>query len=81
MPAVTTRPTEPPPPVLPPPRPVPTLHLALDLGNTTWQLAFATGIALAPRLRTTPARDLQQPPAIESRRRTVAPARQRSRAV
>ena len=35
-----------------------TLHLALDLGNTTWQLAFATTIAHAPRLRTMPARDL-----------------------
>ena len=22
---------------------VPTLHLAFDLGNTTWKLAFATG--------------------------------------
>jgi transposase len=36
----------------------PTLHLALDLGNTTWKLAFATAIAHAPRLRTAPARDL-----------------------
>src|SRR5215210_5148810 len=39
---------------------VPTLHLALDLGNTTWELAFATGHAHAPRLRTMPARDLAQ---------------------
>jgi len=38
----------------------PTLHLALDLGNTTWKLAFATGHAHAPRLRTMPARDLAQ---------------------
>ena len=38
----------------------PTLHLALDLGNTTWKLAFATGHAHAPRLRTVPARDLTQ---------------------
>jgi transposase len=36
------------------------LHLALDLGNTTWKLAFATGHAHAPRLRTIPARDLAQ---------------------
>jgi transposase len=39
---------------------VPTLHLALDLGNTTWKLAFRTGHAHAPRLRTIPARDLGQ---------------------
>jgi len=39
---------------------VPTLHLALDLGNTTWKLAFATGHAHAPRLRPTPARNLAQ---------------------
>ena len=39
-------------------QPVPTLHLALDLGNTTWKLAFATSHAHAPRLRTIPARDL-----------------------
>jgi transposase len=50
MPAVTTRST-------PPTR---TLHLALDLGNRIWKLAFATGIAHAPRLRTIPARDLTQ---------------------
>jgi len=36
------------------------LHLALDLGNTQWKLAFATGHAHAPRLRTMPARDLGQ---------------------
>jgi transposase len=36
------------------------LHLALDLGNTSWKLAFATTIAHAPRLRTIPARDLTQ---------------------
>jgi transposase len=36
------------------------LHLALDLGNRTWKLAFATSIAHAPRLRTMPARDLGQ---------------------
>jgi transposase len=40
--------------------PVPTLHLALDLGNRIWKLAFATSIAHAPRLRTMPARDLAQ---------------------
>ena len=40
--------------------PVSTLHLALDLGNTTWKLAFATSHVHAPRLRTMPARDLAQ---------------------
>ena len=35
-----------------------TLHLALDLGNSRWQLAFATTVALAPRLRSVTARDL-----------------------
>jgi transposase len=58
MPTVTTRPTAPVPPSLP--RPEPTLHLALDLGNTTWKLAFATTIRHAPRLRTMPARALPQ---------------------
>ena len=38
-------------------QPLRTLHLALDLGNRTWKLAFATSIAHAPRLRTMPARD------------------------
>ena len=28
-----------------------TLHLAFDLGNRVWTLAFATSIAHAPRLR------------------------------
>ena len=41
-------------------QPVRTLHLALDLGNRIWKLAFATSIAHAPRLRTIPARDLTQ---------------------
>ncbi|MGZ8492783.1 MAG: IS110 family RNA-guided transposase [Gemmatirosa sp.] len=36
------------------------MHLALDLGNSTWKLAFATVISHAPRLRTTPARALAQ---------------------
>lgn len=59
MPTATTHPTVP--AHLPvPTRTVPTLHLALDLGNTTWKLAFATTIAHAPRLRTIPARDLAQ---------------------
>jgi transposase len=35
-----------------------TLHLALDLGNTSWQCAFAPSLAHAPRLRAIPARDL-----------------------
>ena len=34
-----------------------TLHFALDLGNLTWKLAFATSIAHAPRLRTITAPD------------------------
>jgi hypothetical protein len=34
----------------------PTLHLAFDLGNRLWKLAFATSIAHAPRLRTMLAR-------------------------
>jgi len=47
MPTMTTRPTE-------------TLHLALDLGNTSWKLGFrAGGAAQSPRLRTMPARDLK----------------------
>jgi transposase len=50
MPTVTTRST-------PSTR---TLHLALDLGNRTWKLAFGTSVAHAPRLRTIPARDLIQ---------------------
>jgi hypothetical protein len=52
MPTATTRPIV--------PVSVPTLHLALDLGNTTWKLAFATGMAHAPRLRATAARDVDQ---------------------
>ena len=54
MPTAATRPT------VPARVPAPTLHLALDLGNTTWKLALATSIAHAPRLRTVPARDLAQ---------------------
>lgn len=38
--------------------PAPTLHVALDLGNTTWCLACARALAEPPRLRTLPARDL-----------------------
>jgi transposase len=37
-----------------------TLCLALDLGNTTWKLAFTTSPAQPPRIRTIPARDLRQ---------------------
>jgi len=36
------------------------LHLAFDLGNRIWKLAFAAGIAHGPRLRTVPARELRQ---------------------
>jgi transposase len=50
MPTATTRSTA----------PVRTLHLALDLGNTGWKLAFGTSIGHTPRLRTTPARDLDR---------------------
>jgi len=50
MPTITTRPST----VL-----QETLLLALDLGNTTWKLAFRVGgPAQRPRIRTTPARDL-----------------------
>jgi transposase len=35
-----------------------TLYLALELGWTSWNLAFTTGMAQKPRLRTIPARDL-----------------------
>jgi transposase len=41
-------------------QPTRTLHLAFDLGNRAWKLAFATSIAHAPRLRTISARDLAQ---------------------
>jgi hypothetical protein len=37
-----------------------TLHLAFDLGNRIWTLAFATSVAPAPRLRTMSARNLAQ---------------------
>lgn len=36
----------------------PTLYLAFELGWTTWNLAFTTGMAQKPRLRTIRARDL-----------------------
>src|ERR1017187_7077427 len=39
-----------------------TLYLALDLGWSGWNLAFTTGVAQKPRLRTIHARDL---PALE----------------
>jgi transposase len=35
-----------------------TLYLALDLGNRIWKLAFTTGAAQPPRVRTIAARDL-----------------------
>src|SRR5689334_20355862 len=34
------------------------LYLAFELGRDTWKLAFTTGAARKPRLRTTPAHDL-----------------------
>jgi len=41
-------------------QPARTLHLAFDLGNRIWTLAFATSVAHAPRLRTMSARNLAQ---------------------
>ena len=49
----------------------PTLYLAFDLGWTSWSLAFTTGMAQKPRLRTIPARDL------DALRREVERAKQR----
>ena len=40
------------------PVPVPTLHLAFDLGNRRWDLAFTTTAGEPPRRRVCPARDL-----------------------
>lgn len=40
------------------PQAAPKLYLALDLGWTSWNLAFTTAMAQKPRLRTIPARDL-----------------------
>src|SRR5687767_1020674 len=37
-----------------PPRPLPTLHVALDLGNTGWCLAGAPAVAAPPRVRMFP---------------------------
>jgi transposase len=48
-----------------------TLYLAFELGWTSWSLAFTTGMAQKPRLRTIPARDL------EALRREIQRARQR----
>jgi transposase len=42
----------------PTPTNAPTLYLAFELGWTTWNLAFTTGMARKPRLRTIRARDL-----------------------
>jgi transposase len=49
----------------------PTLYLAFDLGWTSWSLAFSTGMAQKPRLRTIPARDL------DALRREIQRAKQR----
>jgi transposase len=51
MPTMTTRP-------LFVSAPVPTLHLAFDLGNLRWDLAFTTTAGDPPRRRVCPARDL-----------------------
>jgi transposase len=40
------------------PVPAPKLYLALELSWSKWNLAFTTGMAQQPRLRTIPARDL-----------------------
>jgi transposase len=53
------------------PTAAPTLYLAFELGWTTWNLAFTTGMAQKPRLRTIPARDL------DGLRREIQRARQR----
>jgi transposase len=50
---------------------VPTLYLAFELGWTSWNLAFTTGMAQKPRLRTIPARDL------DALRREIERAKQR----
>ncbi len=55
----------------PTPSTAPTLYLAFDLGWTSWNLAFSTGMAQKPRLRTIPARDL------EGLQREIQRARQR----
>jgi len=47
------------------------LYLAFDLGWTSWNLAFTTGMAQRPRLRTIPARDL------DALKREIVLARQR----
>jgi transposase len=49
----------------------PKLYLALELGWTSWKLAFTTGAAQGPRLRTIPARDL------DGQRREIGRARRR----
>src|SRR5262249_58051291 len=41
------------------PTAVPTLYLAFELGWSTWNLAFTTGLAQKPRLRPMTARSLE----------------------
>jgi transposase len=53
------------------PNAAPKLYLALELGWTSWKLAFTTGVAQRPRLRTIPARDL------DGLRREIERARRR----
>lgn len=55
----------------PTPTAIPTLYLAFELGWTSWNLAFSTGMAQKPRLRAIPARDL------EALQREISRARQR----
>ncbi|HEX6050106.1 MAG TPA: IS110 family transposase [Gemmatimonadaceae bacterium] len=37
-----------------------TLYMSFELGETTWKLAFTTGLAQRPRVRVSKARDLEQ---------------------
>jgi hypothetical protein len=53
------------------PEAAPRLYLALELGWTSWNLAFTTAMAQRPRLRTINARDL------DGLQRAVQHARQR----
>lgn len=50
---------------------LPTLYIALELGNQKWHLAFTVGLGQPPRERTIPAGDLQ------ALQREIAQARQR----
>jgi transposase len=53
-----------------------TLFMSLELGSTTWKLAFATTRGMRPRLRSMPARDLHRlrTEIAEAKRRVALPA-------